>query len=226
VCVSDALADRLEALTGPLGTRRHVISAGFDGSVYYPGDREVAAAALGWDAPGPRICQLGNLVEIKNPLRLLEAFAALRAEQPDASLALVGGGELAPVLRARAAELGLGDAVRLPGEVPPAEAGRWLRAAHAACLASLREGFGLAAVEALASARPVAISTAAGAASVVADGVTGALLDPGDTASITAALTRAAALEPGATALAAAAPYALARESERLAKVLSGVARR
>ena len=53
--------------------------------------------------------------------------------------------------------------------------------------------------------RPVALSATAGAAPVVAEGVTGALLDPLDTGSIAAALARAAALEPGAAAEAAAA---------------------
>jgi glycosyltransferase involved in cell wall biosynthesis len=226
VCVSDALADRLEALTGPLGERRHVISAGFDSSVFHPGDRDVATAALGWHLAGPRICQVGNLVDVKNPLRLLEGFAALRREHPGASLALVGGGPLAPALRARAAELGVADALELPGEVASEEAGRWLRAAHVGCLASLREGFGLAAVEALACGRAVAVSRTAGAAPIVSEGVTGALLDPLDASSIAAALVRAAALDPGAAAVEAAAPYAREREMARLAELLASVARR
>ncbi|MEO9175116.1 MAG: glycosyltransferase [Gaiellales bacterium] len=221
VCVSAGLADRLEALTGPLGERRHVISAGIDLARFRPGDREVAATALAWDAPGPRICQVGNLVEVKNPLRLLEAFAALRRTAPGASLALVGGGGLERAVRERAAELGLADALVLPGEVDADTVGRFLRAAHVCCLASLREGFGLAVVEALACARPVAVSRTAGAASLVREGVTGTLLDPLDVASIEAALIGAAALEPGPLAVEAAAPYSLGCEMERLAEVLA-----
>jgi teichuronic acid biosynthesis glycosyltransferase TuaC len=221
VCVSDALADRLEALTGPLGPRRHVISAGVDLARFRPGDREVAATALGWDAPGPRVCQVGNLVEVKNPLRLLEAFATLRGTAVGASLALVGGGALEGELRVRAAELGVADALVLPGEVGGEEVARWLRASHVCCLASLREGFGLAVVEGLACARPVAVSRTAGAASLVQEGVTGALLDPLDVASIATALERAASLDPGALATAAAAPYSLEQEMRRLAGVLA-----
>jgi phosphatidylinositol alpha-1,6-mannosyltransferase len=223
VCVSELLAMRLEAITGPLGERRHVISAGVDSAHFRPGDRDVAAAALGWDAAGPRICQVGNLVEVKNPLRLLEAFTALRSAQPAASLALVGGGPLRDAVHTRAAELGVGDAVVLPGEVPIDEAARWLRASHAATLASLGEGFGLAVVEALACGRAVAVSQAAGACSVVQAGMTGALLDPLDVGSITRALAAVASLEPGAAAVAAAAPYARDREMGRLADVLAGV---
>ncbi|HEY1478749.1 MAG TPA: glycosyltransferase [Gaiellales bacterium] len=221
VCVSELLATRLEAITGPLGARRHVISAGVDSARFRPGDRDVAAAALGWDAAGPRICQVGNLVEVKNPLRLLEAFADLRSTRRAASLALVGGGPLRDAVHARAAELGLGDAVVLPGELPVDEAARWLRASHAATLASLGEGFGLAVVEALACGRAVAVSEAAGACSVVQAGVTGALLDPLDVGSIARALAAVASLEPGAAAVAAAAPYARAHEMARLADVLA-----
>jgi glycosyltransferase involved in cell wall biosynthesis len=226
VCVSAALADRLEALTGPLGERRHVISAGVDLARFRPGDRDVAAAALGWDAPGPRVCQVGNLVEVKNPLRLLEAFAALRRAAPGASLALVGGGELEQDVRAHATELGIADALVLPGEVDAGEVARFLRAAHVCCLASLREGFGLAVVEGLACGRPVAVSRTAGAASLVRDGVTGTLLDPLDVSSIEAAIAGAAELDPGPLAVEAAAPYSLEREMERLAVVLAAAIER
>jgi glycosyltransferase involved in cell wall biosynthesis len=226
ICVSDALADRLEAVAGPLGERRHVISAGVDLARFRPGDREVAATALGWDAPGPRICQIGNLVEVKNPLRLLDAFAELRRTAPGASLALVGGGELEHAVRLRAAELGVAEALVLPGEVGGEEVARFLRAAHVCCLASLREGFGLAVVEALACARPVAVSRTAGAASLVRDGVTGTLLDPLDVSSIATAIDGAAALEPGSLAVDAAAPYSLELEMRRLAEVLEGAVER
>jgi glycosyltransferase involved in cell wall biosynthesis len=201
VCVSQDLAERLEAVTGPLGSRLQVISAGADLARFHPGDRAVAAAALGWDAPGPRVCQLGNLVEVKNPLRLLEAFAEIRREQPGAALAFVGDGPLREEIVAHAGSLGISSAVTLAGEVAGDEVPRWLRAAHVCTLPSLREGFGLAAVEALACGRPVAVSRTAGAASLVREGETGALLDPLDVSSISAAIGRAAALEPGAVAV-------------------------
>jgi glycosyltransferase involved in cell wall biosynthesis len=223
VCVSQGLADRLEALTGSLGTRLHVISAGVDTARFHPGDREVAATALGWDASGPRVCQLGNLVEVKNPLRLLEAFGELRRSRTGAALAFVGDGPLRGEIAARADALGLSSAVRMTGEVPADEVARWLRAAHVCTLPSLREGFGLAVVEALACGTPVAVSATAGAASVVQEGVTGAVLDPLDVSSIAAAIARAAALEPGAAAVASVSSYSLARETARLAEVLAAV---
>jgi glycosyltransferase involved in cell wall biosynthesis len=220
VCVSEALGERLQALTGPLGSRLHVISAGVDLGRFRPGDRDVAATALGWDAPGPRVCQVGNLVEVKNPLRLLEAFAELRRAQPGAALALVGDGPLREEISARAEALGIAGALTLAGEVPADEVARWLRASHVCALASLREGFGLAVAEALACGRPVAVSSSAGAATLVREGVTGALLDPLDVSSITAAIVRAVALEPGVAAVESVASHSLQHEMTRLADVL------
>jgi teichuronic acid biosynthesis glycosyltransferase TuaC len=223
VAVSPDLAGRLERIAGPIGERLHVISAGVDVGTFHPGDREVAAAALGWDPPATRLVHLGNLVEVKNLPRLLEAFAALREDGP-AALALVGGGPLEAELRARAAALRIDADVRFAGELDSAAAARYLRAAHAACLVSLREGLGLAALEALACGRPVALSRAAGAASVLRDGVTGALCDPQDVSSIAAALRVAVRLDPGPAAVAAAAPYELGAETARLLAVLERAA--
>ena len=96
-----------------------------------------------------------------------------------------------------------------------------LRGADAACLVSEREGFGLAALEALACGRPVVLSRTAGAAPLVEDGVTGVMCDPLDVDSIAAALEAAPALRPGAVAEAVAAPYAVGRESRRVAAILA-----
>ena len=104
--------------------------------------------------------------------------------------------------------------------MPGDEVARWLRASHVCTLVSLQEGFGLAVVEALACGRPVAVSSAAAAASVVREGVTGALLDPLDVSSIADAIGRAALLDPGDAAVGSIAAYSLEREMERVADVL------
>jgi teichuronic acid biosynthesis glycosyltransferase TuaC len=226
VCVSHALGERLQALTGPLGRRLQIISAGVDLIRFHPGDRDLAAAALGWDAPGPRVCQLGNLVEVKNPLRLLEAFAELRRLEPGSALALVGDGPMRGEIVARADALGISSALTLAGEVAGDEVPRWLRAAHVGVLASLREGFGLAVAEALACGTPVAVSATAGAAVLVREGVTGSVLDPLDVASIAGAIGRAAALAPGAVAVGSVSAYSLEHETERLSRLLREVVAR
>jgi glycosyltransferase involved in cell wall biosynthesis len=218
--VSDDLAARLDAVAGPLGDRLHVVSAGVDLEAFTDGDSEVAAAALGWDGDGPRIAYVGNLIPRKNVARLLEAFATARAQWGGGALALVGDGPLRAALEARAGELGIADAVRFAGAVAPADVPRWLRACDAACLVSEREGFGLAAIEALGCGRPVVVARSLPVATAVSEGVTGALCDADDVAGMAAALVRAASLEPGEAARTAAEPYSLGRETARAVAVL------
>jgi glycogen(starch) synthase len=166
---------------------------------------------------------LGNLVEVKNLARLIEAFAALHGDGRAGGLALVGDGPLRATLGDHARALGVSGAVHFAGEVARDEAPRWLRAADVVCLPSLREGLGLAALEGLASGRAVVVSRTAGAAAAVTEAV-GALCDPRDVGSIAEAIEAASALVPGPAAIAAAAPYALDREAGRLEALLQAVA--
>jgi D-inositol-3-phosphate glycosyltransferase len=221
--VSDGLARRLEAVTGtPLGDRLHVVSAGIDMEAFTDGDAAVAAAALGWDADGPRVACVANLIPRKNIGRLLAAFAAARLEWGGGSLALIGDGPERDELESVAADLGVDQAVRFAGSVTPADVPRWLRACDVACLVSLSEGFGLAAIEPLACGRPVVVTSAVPASVAVTEGVTGAVCDAEDVSAMAAALTRAAALTPREAARAAAEPYSVARETARAAAVLEG----
>jgi glycosyltransferase involved in cell wall biosynthesis len=225
IAVSDQLADRLRAIYGDLDGRLHVVSAGIDVARFHDGDREVAATALGWDAPHPRFAFVGNLVEVKNVDGLLEAFARLH-HQSGGALAIVGDGPLRAALEGRAAALGIRDAVTFAGEVASDDVPRWMRAADAGCLVSRVEGFGLVAVESLACGRPVVLTQNAGAAHVVEPGVTGALCDPADIDSVAAGLELARTLEPGERAVAAAAPYAVEKEAARVAAILQDAVRR
>jgi glycosyltransferase involved in cell wall biosynthesis len=218
--VSDDLAARLDAVAGPLGERLHVVSAGVDLEAFTDGDAEVAAAALGWDSDGPRVAYVGTLIPRKNVARLLAAFAVARVKWGGGSLALVGDGPERSALEGLAADLGVVGSVRFAGAVEPAEVPRWLRAADVACLVSEREGFGLAAIEALACGRPVVVARSVPASTAVSDGVTGALCDAHDVTGIADALVRAASLKPGEAARAAAEPYSLARETARAVAVL------
>ena len=222
--VSADLGARLEAVTGPLGERLHLVSAGVDLDAFVDGDSEIALGALGWQARGPRVVYVGNLVPAKNLERLLAAFAVARIAWGDGALALVGDGPEAESLGQLAADLGIGESVHIATGVLPVEVPRWFRACDVACLVSQREGFGLVVIEALACGRPVVVARGVPAGLVVTEGVTGELCDPDDVADIAAALVRGAALVPGASARAAAEPYAVTREAARVVDVLAGLA--
>src|SRR5262249_30249211 len=71
-------------------------------------------------APRPTVAFLGRLRKYKGVDALLEAFARVAAEMPDAELHVVGDGPYRAALEARAQRLGLGDRARFHGFVPAA----------------------------------------------------------------------------------------------------------
>jgi glycosyltransferase-like protein len=112
--------------------------------------------------PGPIFLSVGGVEERKNTLRILGAFAQLEALRPDAELVIVGGASLLDhgayqqAFEARLRETGqLAHSVRLVGVVADPDMPRLYRLASALVFASVREGFGLCVLEAMASGVPV-----------------------------------------------------------------------
>jgi glycosyltransferase involved in cell wall biosynthesis len=137
----------------------------------------------------PLVCVLGRIVPHKRVEYAIDAVAQLRAELPDLALAVVGTGEWEPALRRRAAERGVADAVTFHGHVDDAERDRLLAAAWVLALPSVKEGWGLAVMEAAAQGTPsVAFASAGGVGESVVDGLTGLLVE--DRAAFVAALRR------------------------------------
>jgi glycosyltransferase involved in cell wall biosynthesis len=110
--------------------------------------------ALGLPADRPIVLAVGMLdTAVKRADYLIREVAALPAPRP--VLCLLGAdGPDADAVRAIARDR-LGDDGFVARAVPHDEIGDWYRAADAFALASLREGFGLAYVEALAHGLPV-----------------------------------------------------------------------
>jgi glycosyltransferase involved in cell wall biosynthesis len=76
------------------------------------------------------------------------------------------------------------------GFVPPSELGRWYERASVVAAPSRREGYGVAAREAMAWGRPVVAAAVGGLLDAVEDGATGLLVPPRDVAALRAALER------------------------------------
>ncbi|MDB4883287.1 MAG: glycosyl transferase group 1 [Gemmatimonadetes bacterium] len=114
-----------------------------------------ARRALGLPADRPVVLAVGMLdTTIKRMDYLIRELAALPAPRP--FLCILGAdGPDAPAVRALAIELLGGNDDVLVRAVPHAMIGDYYRAADVFALASLREGFGLAYVEALAHGLPI-----------------------------------------------------------------------
>ena len=119
---------------------------------------------------------------------LLDAFALVRRELPEARMILVGQGELLGDLQAKVRDLGLDGSVEITG--PVAEVWPYLARGHVFALASTSEAFGIAIVEAMAAGLPVVASDVGGIPEVVEVGVTGELFPPGDRQALAAHLVR------------------------------------
>jgi colanic acid/amylovoran biosynthesis glycosyltransferase len=119
----------------------------------------------------PHVLYVGRLSAEKGVLELVEACQGL-------PLVVVGDGPLR---------------ARVPGAVgfvPPGELGPWYERAAVVAAPSRREGYGVAAREAMAWGRPVVASAVGGLTDAVEDDVTGLLVPPGDVEALRAALER------------------------------------
>ncbi|MBB3087042.1 glycosyltransferase family 4 protein [Geodermatophilus sabuli] len=150
--------------------------------------RDAARAALGLERRQPVVMTLGRLTHMKGQWHLVDTVPGLLARHPDLAVVLVGDGPLRQALEKRAAALGVAGAVRFPGH--RSDARQLLDAADVFVLPSRHEGMPLVALEAMEAGLPVVGTRVIGTEEVVVDGVTGALVRPGDPAALGAALER------------------------------------
>jgi glycosyltransferase involved in cell wall biosynthesis len=137
-------------------------------------------------AVAPTIVYLGQLHPIKRIDVLLEAFARVRAELPEARLEVNGAPSAhGEALREQTARLGLGDSVAFRGLIPEEAKATALGSAHVFALLSASEGLPITPLEALACGTPVVLSPGCGLRQV--DGVGGIVCD-GTAAGAAAAL--------------------------------------
>ena len=174
ICVSNQLADRL-ASAGVPRTKLHVVPNGVDKSVFcvranddHPPPSEAHppsphSTAPRFDRASPLVLFVGNLVPVKAPDVLVEAFAtATDSADNSPHLLMIGSGEMLTSLEQLAAKLGIADRVHFLGRLPPEQVARWMNRADLLCLASRSEGMPNVVLEARASGLPV-VTTPAGA---------------------------------------------------------------
>jgi glycosyltransferase involved in cell wall biosynthesis len=136
----------------------------------------------------PTAISIGRFHPQKNHEMLLDAFARVLREIPDAVLLLVGDGPLRSRLECLIEELGIGESVRLLGvrdDIPAL-----LNAADCYVMSSRYEGLPVVLLEAAASHLPIVATAVGGNREIVRDGVTGVLVPPDDAEALSAGLLR------------------------------------
>jgi glycosyltransferase involved in cell wall biosynthesis len=214
VAVSQWLRARLEDAVPEAARKTEVVDCGVDLERFAPRDAAAAREEVGLARDGTAFLCLGALSERKNVLRLARAFE----RRGEGTLTFVGDGPLRAALDGRAG-------IRLVGRVGHESVPSWVAACDVLCQPSLVEPFGLATLEAMASARSV-VATRVGGPPEFVTPEAGALVDPEDEDRLAAALDSAALLpRPNLAARTAAAAHDVRAQAARVEVILERAVR-
>lgn len=190
ICVSAAVAEEVRAGWGLTPT---VIPNGVDAPRFAAGALDADRRAAWRARLGRYVLALGGIEPRKASLDLLEAFAQLPPSVGGSLRLVFGGGETLFDYRdyraafdARVAELGV--PVEIVGTLAEEELPALVAEASALAMVSTREGFGLAAMEALAAGVPVVARDLPVLREVLGDTVAYAADVPGIAAALSAVL--------------------------------------
>src|SRR5919106_1961926 len=146
------------------------------------------------------LCREGLLIGVvarlepeKGHRYLIEAMPEIVARYPHAWLAIIGEGSREAALRAQVASLLSPARERIVFTGRRDDMAAVIADLDVAVLPSLREAQGISILEAMARRKPVVATAVGGIPEVVADGVSGLLVPPGDPAALAVALGRLAA---------------------------------
>jgi glycosyltransferase involved in cell wall biosynthesis len=194
--ISAGVADAL-ARGGVARERIVIIPSGVDCAHFAPPDASVRAQArahLDLRGDDLAIGTVGALSERKGHHVLLEAMALALGEADKAVEArqlralIAGAGPLEPALAAEIRRRGLESRVRMLGHVGDIRTLLW--ALDIFVMPSLKEGLGIAVLEAMACGLPLIASAVGGMPEAVDDGLTGMLVRPGNARILAEAITQ------------------------------------
>lgn len=187
--VSEAMAEVLVGLGVPRA-QLEVMPNGVDSRRFHPGVQPGDIRARhGIPESAPVVGFVGWIRPWHGVDRLIDAVAALREEQPDLALLVVGDGPAVPALQRQVEALGLGQAVHFTGPVPAENVPQHIAAVDIAVQPDVT-GYAspIKLFEYLALGRAVVAPDRPNIREVVTDGANAALFKAEDTASLTEAL--------------------------------------
>ena len=194
VAISTGVADSLAA-AGVDRQRVTVVHSGVDCERFRPPtsqERADARGALNISDTDFVISAVGALEQRKGHLYLIEAIGALAAPAASSKVKcfIVGQGAIHRVLQGEIAVSRSLERIKLLGRVDDPREILW--ASDLFAMPSLKEGLGVAALEAMASGLPVIASDVGGLREVVEDGRSGIVVPPANARAIASAIERLA----------------------------------
>ncbi len=190
VAVSQDLANKVISL-GSLPENTHVIYDGVNHDRFKPINQQYCRDQCGLKQNLRIILYVGNLLNTKGCLDLVESFSLVKQQIPDVILLYVGkGDDCAKNISKLATQRGINEAVHILGTKTHDEIAIWMNASNIVVLPSYNEGVPNVLLEAMACGVPVVATNVGGIPEVVPD-YAGVLIKPGDRALLADALIAA-----------------------------------
>ena len=189
-CIAISDETREEAIRfGVPPERIHLIPNGVVSREFHPAsleERNAARRALGLNCER-LVLYIGRLAPEKNPLGLLDAWAAVDTKAREgALLALVGDGPHRDKVQAKAQAPNLAGGVHLAGHC--SNVATWYRAADLYVISSHNEGLSNSMIEALACGLPVISTRVSGSSILLESPTAGLVVDGGNVGNLAGAL--------------------------------------
>lgn len=190
VAISRAVADELAEHAGLAPSLIHVIASAVDAELWRPDPaaRQRLLARFDLAEDDFVLGMSAQLIARKGHEYAFAAVHSLLGRHPTLRLLCFGRGAMESALRASLERDGLGERVRLVGFVDDLDA--LLPGLDLFVHPALREGLGLAVLEAMSAGLPIVAAAAGGLVDAVTDGVEGLLVAPADAHALARAVER------------------------------------
>lgn len=143
---------------------------------------------FGLSGKGPVIGNIGRLSDVKGQEYLIRAMKEVLRQIPDAQLLIIGEGKMKRKLASLVDALGIGGRVSFAAAVK--QMNDALSVMDVFVMPSLKEGLGLALMDAMAAAKCVVASGVGGINTLIQDGFSGLLVTPKDVGGLSNAILR------------------------------------
>jgi glycosyltransferase involved in cell wall biosynthesis len=144
---------------------------------------------------GTVITTVGRLVPWKGFSELIDVVAQLKDEIPDISLVIIGDGPLDAELKNKVAQLQLEDRIRLVGRLGKDALGAAVKGSDLFVLNTSYEGLSHQLLEVMDLGVPIVTTNVGGNPELITDGISGVLVEVGDSEGLASAIKQVAANE-------------------------------
>lgn len=182
ICVSEDLVDECKKLRIP-DRKIQLVHNAIDLATYTrTTSKELAKREIGLEGNDPLIGMVCRLSPEKGIIEAIAMVSRLNAQGKRVQLWVAGDGPFRPDIEREIASRGLGEQVRLLGQL--SDTRMFYQAMDAFLLNSIREGLPNVVLEAMALEVPVVATRVAGVPSLIRPNQTGWLIEPGDEKSL------------------------------------------